>query len=330
MKRHRLANSELEISRLGLGCMSMSDVYGKADRRESLATIRRARELGINFFDSADVYGFGGNEEILAEAFAGIRSEVVIATKFGIQHDDKGITGLCGKPDYVHSCCEASLKRLQTDVIDLYYLHRPDPDTSIEDTVGAMAELVAEGKIRYLGLSEVSGEQLRRAHAIHPITAVQSEYSLWCPDFEQNCLPVMRELGVAAVPYSPLGRGFLTGSIRSEDDLPEADFRRSVPRFQGENLAHNLKIVAGIEAVAATHSATPAQVALAWLLHQGEDMFPIPGTKSRSRLEENAQATELTLSQAELNSLRELADQAVGARYGSQAALIRPASDRED
>ena len=325
MQKKQLGRSELQASIMGLGCMSMSNVYGKADRTESIATLHHALSLGINFFDTADVYGAGGNEEILAEGFSGMRDEVIIATKFGIMHEPSGqITGICGKPDYVRRCCDASLHRLRTDVIDLYYLHRPDPDTPIEETAGAMAELVAAGKVRYLGLSEVSGEQLRRAHGVHPITAVQSEYSPWCLDVEDECLQEIRELGAALVPYSPLGRGFLTGGIRSSSDLPAEDYRRQLPRFQDENIAKNLKIVETLESIAKRHHCTPGQAALAWIYSRGDDLFPIPGTKRRSYLEENTAATEIQLAPDELAVLSRQASQAVGARYGANAALIRP------
>ena len=302
----------------------MSNIYGKADRTESLATLGRAREMGINFFDSADVYGFGHNEELLAEGFANCRNEVIIATKFGFLNDGSAITGICGKPEYVHQCCDASLRRLGTDVIDLYYLHRPDPDTPIEETVTAMAELVQAGKVRWLGLSEVDADQLRRACGVHPIAAVQSEYSLWCLDVEHDCLETMRELGVAMVPYSPVGRGFLTGAIRTEEDLPKDDFRRVLPRFQQQNLPTNLRIVEAMQQIASELGATAAQVGLAWLLQQGKDVFPIPGTKQRKWLEQNAAAVNIKLSDEQLSTLRALAKTVAGERYGSMLARLNP------
>ena len=325
MQKRKIGNSDLYASVMGFGCMSMSDVYGKADRAESIATLHHAFSLGINFFDTADVYGAGGNEEILAEAFSDIRDEVIIASKFGIMHEPSGqITGLSGKPDYVRKCCDASLRRLGTDVIDLYYLHRPDPDTPIEETVGAMAEMVAAGKVRCLGLSEVSGEQLKRAHGVHPIAAVQSEYSLWCVEVEDECLDAIRELGAALVPYSPLGRGFLTGSIRKSDDLPEGDFRRLLPRFQEENLQQNLKLVRELSSIAEEKRCTPGQAALAWIYSRGEDMFPIPGTRRRAHLEENAAAVEIHLLPDELETLNQLTRQVAGDRYGESMSLVRP------
>lgn len=323
MQKKQLGNSDLHASVMGFGCMSMSHVYGRADRAESIATLHRAFSLGINFFDTADVYGAGGNEEIVAEAFSGMRDQVIIATKFGIMHEPGGqVTGICGKPDYVKKCCDASLQRLGTDVIDLYYLHRPDPDTPIEETTGAMMELVAAGKVRFLGLSEVSGEQLRRAHAIHPIAAVQSEYSLWCLEVEDECLEAIRALGAALVPYSPLGRGFLTGSIRDSSDLPEGDFRHRLPRFQGENLQKNLEMVKELERIAENRGCTPGQVALAWVYSRGEDMFPIPGTRRQAHLEENRAAVDMQLLPDELAALNQLAQQVVGDRYGE--TLVRP------
>jgi aryl-alcohol dehydrogenase-like predicted oxidoreductase len=325
MKKITLGTDGPEVSRLGLGCMGMSAFYtgsGKDDAG-SIATIHRAMELGVTFFDTAEIYGPYTNEELLARAFAGRRDEVVIASKFGmIQHQTDGSRGLDGSPANVRISVEGSLKRLNTDYIDLYYQHRMDPGTPIEDTVGALSELVAEGKIRYIGLSEAAPETIRRAHAVHPITALQTEYSLWSRDPEAEILPVVRELGIGFVPYSPLGRGFLTGTIRSLDQLDEADFRRANPRFAGENLAANIRIVEQVDAVASEIDATPGQVALAWLLAQGDDMAPIPGTKRISYLEENVAADSLELSAAQLAALDSVAAP-VGERYADMTPLNR-------
>jgi aryl-alcohol dehydrogenase-like predicted oxidoreductase len=325
MKKITLGTDGPEVSRLGLGCMGMSAFYtgsGKDDAG-SIATIHRAMELGVTFFDTAEIYGPYTNEELLARAFAGRRDEVFIASKFGmIQHQTDGSRGLDGSPANVRISVEGSLKRLNTDYIDLYYQHRMDPGTPIEDTVGALSELVAEGKIRYIGLSEAAPETIRRAHAVHPITALQTEYSLWSRDPEAEILPVVRELGIGFVPYSPLGRGFLTGTIRSLDQLDEADFRRANPRFAGENLAANIRIVEQVDAVASEIDATPGQVALAWLLAQGDDMAPIPGTKRISYLEENVAADSLELSAAQLAALDSVAAP-VGERYADMTPLNR-------
>ncbi|MDQ1588601.1 MAG: hypothetical protein QOJ77_1766 [Microbacteriaceae bacterium] len=325
MKKITLGTDGPEVSRLGLGCMGMSAFYtgsGKDDAG-SIATIHRAMELGVTFFDTAEIYGPYTNEELLARAFAGRRDEVVIASKFGmIQHQTDGSRGLDGSPANVRISVEGSLKRLNTDYIDLYYQHRMDPGTPIEDTVGALSELVTEGKIRYIGLSEAAPETIRRAHAVHPITALQTEYSLWSRDPEDEILPVVRELGIGFVPYSPLGRGFLTGTIRSLDQLDEADFRRANPRFAGENLAANIRIVEQVDAVASEIDATPGQVALAWLLAQGDDMAPIPGTKRISYLEENVAADSLQLSAAQLAALDSVAAP-VGERYADMTPLNR-------
>ncbi|HEV7565724.1 MAG TPA: aldo/keto reductase [Microbacteriaceae bacterium] len=325
MKKITLGTDGPEVSRLGLGCMGMSAFYtgsGKDDAG-SIATIHRAMELGVTFFDTAEIYGPYTNEELLARAFAGRRDEVVIASKFGmIQHQTDGSRGLDGSPANVRISVEGSLKRLNTDYIDLYYQHRMDPGTPIEDTVGALSELVAEGKIRYIGLSEAAPETIRRAHAVHPITALQTEYSLWSRDPEDEILPVVRELGIGFVPYSPLGRGFLTGTIRSLDQLDEADFRRANPRFAGENLAANIRIVEQVDAVASEIDATPGQVALAWLLAQGDDIAPIPGTKRISYLEENVAADSLQLSAAQLAALDSVAAP-VGERYADMTPLNR-------
>jgi aryl-alcohol dehydrogenase-like predicted oxidoreductase len=325
MKRITLGTDGPEVSRLGLGCMGMSAFYtgsGKDDAG-SISTIHRAMDLGVTFFDTAEIYGPYTNEELLARAFAGRRDEVFIATKFGtILHQTDGSRGLDGSPANVRLSVEGSLKRLNTDYIDLYYQHRMDPGTPIEDTVGALSELIAEGKIRHIGLSEAAPETIRRAHAVHPITALQTEYSLWSRDPESEILPLVRELGIGFVPYSPLGRGFLTGTIRSLDQLDEADFRRANPRFEGENLAANIRIVEQVDAVAREVDATPGQVALAWLLAQGDDLAPIPGTKRISYLEENVAADALELSAAQLAAL-DLVAAPVGDRYADMTPLNR-------
>jgi aryl-alcohol dehydrogenase-like predicted oxidoreductase len=298
--------------------MGMSEFYGEGDEAESIATIHRALELGISFLDTADMYGRGENERLVGEAIAGRRDEVVLATKFGVVRDPEiaGGRALNGRPEYVLRACDASLRRLRVDHIDLYYQHRVDPDVPIEETVGAMASLIEQGKVRYLGLSEASAETIRRAHAVHPITALQSEYSLWTRDVEEEILPTLRELGTGLVAYSPLGRGFLTGRFQSPDDFPEGDFRRSNPRFQGENFYANLRLVERVKELAGEHNCTPGQLALAWVMHQGEDVVPIPGTKRRTYLEENAQAAEIDLSEEDLRRLDEAAP--VGATAGDR------------
>jgi aryl-alcohol dehydrogenase-like predicted oxidoreductase len=311
-----LGRSGLTVSMQGLGCMGMSQSYGPADRDESIATIHRALELGIFFLDTADIYGVGHNEELVGEAIRGRRDEVVLATKFSIRREG-GQTRIIGRPDYVTSACDASLQRLGVDHIDLYYQHRVDPTVPIEDTVGAMAELVAAGKVRYLGLSEASSRSIERAVAVHPIAALQSEWSLWTRDLEGDVVATARRHGIGVVPYSPLGRGFLTGAITSPDDFDDDDFRKDNPRFQGENFAANLRLVDAVKAMAADKGCTAGQLALAWVMAQGGDVVPIPGTKRRRYLEENAAACFVELSADDLDRLAAIAppDVAAGDRY---------------
>jgi aryl-alcohol dehydrogenase-like predicted oxidoreductase len=309
-----------QVSAIGLGCMPMSGSYGDAVDDDGIATIHRALEVGITLLDTADVYGTGHNEELVGRAIADRRDQVVLATKFGIVRDpaDPKARGVNGRPEYVHEQADASLKRLGVDHIDLYYQHRVDPDTPIEETVGAMKELVDAGKVRYLGLSEASPETIRRAHAVHPIAALQTEYSLWSRDPEDAILPTVRELGIGFVAYSPLGRGFLTGAITSLDDLEDGDFRRGNPRFAEDNLAANLALVEVIRSLAAEKDVTPAQLALAWVLAQGDDVVPIPGTKRRTYLEENIAATEVRLTADELAAIAAALPPVVGERYPAQ------------
>jgi len=319
MKTRQLGRSGLRVSAIGLGCMGMSEFYGQGDERESIATIHRALDLGCTFLDTADMYGPFTNEELVGRAIKSRRQDVVLATKFGVVRDstNKTVRAISGQPDYVRQACEGSLKRLGVEVIDLYYQHRVDPSTPIEETVGAMAELVKAGKVRHLGLSEAAVDTLRRACAVHPITALQNEYSLWTRDPEDGVLAACRELGIGLVAYSPLGRGFLSGEITRFEDLAADDYRRFSPRFQGENFAKNLALVERIKQLAAAKHCTPSQLALAWVLAQGEDIVPIPGTKRRKYLEENLAAVDITLTAADLARIEEVAPKgaAAGPRY---------------
>jgi aryl-alcohol dehydrogenase-like predicted oxidoreductase len=324
MNKRTLGNGGPEVSEIGLGCMGMSAFYGATDEGEAVATIRRALELGCNFLDTAQLYGPLTNEELVGRAIEGHRDEYVIATKFARRTDnatpgDLSTLGpLDGSAEHVRSSIEGSLKRLKTDHIDLYYQHRVDPNTPIEETVGAMAELVSEGKVRYLGLSEASAQTIRRAHAVHPIAAVQSEYSLWSRDLEAEILPLLSELGIALVAYSPLGRGFLSGRFSSPEELDEGDFRRYGPRFTGENLEQNLELAKRVKDLAGERGITPGQLALAWVLSRGEHIVPIPGTKRRSYLEENLAAAEVSLSEREVASIADAIPPAAGDRYDEQ------------
>lgn len=324
MESIELGSQGLVVSRQGLGCMGMSEFYGSGDDAESIATIHRALELGVTFFDTSDMYGPHTNEVLVGKALAGRRDEAVIATKFGIERDpaDPRRRGVNGRPEYVRQACEGSLSRLGVDHIDLYYQHRVDPDTPIEETVGAMAELVQQGKVRFLGLSEAAPATIRRAHAVHPISALQTEYSVWSRDPEQEILPTLRELGIGFVPYSPLGRGFLTGTLRSLDDLDEADFRRYQPRFQGDNLAANVAIVEVVDELARAKGCTPGQIALAFVHAAGRDVAPIPGTKRRAYLEENVAALDVELTEEDLAVLDRVAP-ARGDRYADMSPVNR-------
>ena len=315
MQQRQLGRSGLFVSAEGLGCMGMSEFYGSRDDAESTATIHRALDLGVTFLDTADMYGIGDNEELVGRAIKDRRDSVILATKFGNVRSktDLKARSVSGKPDYVRTACEASLKRLGTDVIDLYYQHRVDPQTPIEDTVGAMAELVRAGKVRFLGLSEAGVETIRRAHKVHPITALQTEYSLWSRDPEDGLLAAVRALGIGFVPYSPLGRGFLTGQIKTYNDLPEDDFRRHSPRFQGANFEKNLELVAKISQIAREKGVEPSQLALAWVLTQGDDIVPIPGTKRRTYLEENVAALNVALTPDDLARISAAAPKGVAA-----------------
>jgi aryl-alcohol dehydrogenase-like predicted oxidoreductase len=318
MQYRRLGKSSLVVSAMGLGCMGMSQSYGPADEQESLATINLAIDRGVTLLDTADMYGGGANEELLANVLAKRRNEVVLASKFGnMRNPDGRFLGVNGKPEYVQQACEASLKRLKISTIDLYYLHRVDTGVPIEDTVGAMARLIEQGKVRYLGLSEAGANTIRRAYATYPITALQSEYSIWTRDPEGDILNACRELGIGFVPYSPLGRGILTGKVKSTEGFGQKDFRRISPRFQGENFQKNVQLVEKIERIAVEKNCTPGQLALAWVLAQGPDVVPIPGTKRRTYLEQNLKALDMTLTAADLKRIEEAAPRgaAAGARY---------------
>jgi aryl-alcohol dehydrogenase-like predicted oxidoreductase len=317
MKTRALGAQGLTVSAIGLGCMGMSEFYGGRDDEESVATIHRALDLGVTLLDTADVYGPRTNEELVGRAIAGRRDEVVLATKFGIVRDpdDPMKRGINGRPEYVRESCEASLRRLSVDHVDLYYQHRVDPGTPIEETVGAMSELVGEGKVRYIGLSEAGPETIRRGHATHPLSAVQSEYSLWSRDIEDEVIPTLRELGIGLVAYSPLGRGFLSGEIKSLDDLEPDDYRRYSPRFQGENFDKNLALVRRVTELASEKGVTPSQLALAWVLNRGEDVVPIPGTKRRRYLDENVAAVDVALTAAEVEQIAGALPEPAGARY---------------
>lgn len=317
MQRRKLG--KLEVSAMGLGCMGMSEFYGQTDEAESIATIQRALDLGIDFFDTADMYGPFKNEQLVGRALKGRRDQAIIATKFGnVRAEDGAFLGVSGKPDYVRKACDGSLKRLGVAHIDLYYQHRVDPEVPIEETVGAMAGLVEAGKVRFLGLSEAAPQTIRRAHKVHPISALQTEYSLWTRDVEKEILPTVRELGIGFVAYSPLGRGFLSGRFKKPEDIPADDWRRNNPRFQGENFTRNQELVARVEAIAREKKVTPSQLALAWVLSRGEDVVPIPGTKRRKYLEENAAAASIQLSAADLRRLESVGT-ASGERYPAQS-----------
>jgi len=324
VQQRTLGAQGLQVSALGLGCMGMSEFYGQADEGEAVKTIHRALELGVSLLDTADMYGPFTNEQLVGRAIADRRDQVVLATKFGNERrEDGSFVGINGTPDYVRSACEGSLRRLAVDHIDLYYQHRVDKTVPIEETVGAMAELVEQGKVRYLGLSEASPDTIRRAHDVHPISALQTEYSLWTRDPEETILPTVRELGIGFVPYSPLGRGFLSGIFRSPEDLPEDDFRRHNPRFQGENFERNLELVGRVREIAEEHHVSASQLALAWVLHQGDDVVPIPGTKRVAYLEENVGAVELSLGADDLERIDEAAPHGAtaGDRYPDMSTI---------
>ncbi len=324
MQQRTLGAQGLQVSALGLGCMGMSEFYGQADEGEAVKTIHRALELGVSLLDTADMYGPFTNEQLVGRAIADRRDQVVLATKFGNERrEDGSFVGINGTPDYVRSACEGSLRRLAVDHIDLYYQHRVDKTVPIEETVGAMAQLVEQGKVRYLGLSEASPDTIRRAHDVHPISALQTEYSLWTRDPEETILPTVRELGIGFVPYSPLGRGFLSGRFRSPEDLPEDDFRRHNPRFQGENFERNLELVGRVREIAEEHHVSASQLALAWVLHQGEDIVPIPGTKRVAYLEENVGAVDLSLGAEDLERIDEAAPHGAtaGDRYPDMSTI---------
>jgi aryl-alcohol dehydrogenase-like predicted oxidoreductase len=327
VQQRALGPGGLVVSAQGLGCMGMSEFYGATDEGEAIATIHRALELGVTLLDTADMYGPYKNEQLVGRAIADRREDVVLATKFGIMRDPEDPTkrGFNGRPEYVRESCHGSLRRLGVEHIDLYYQHRVDTSVPIEETVGAMAELVGEGKVRYLGLSEASAETIQRAHAVHPIAALQSEYSLWSRDIEDEVLPALQSLGIGLVAYSPLGRGFLTGRFKRPEDFGEDDFRRFQPRFQGENFERNLELVERVKEIANEHSCTPGQLALAWVLHQGEDVVPIPGTKRRSYLEENVAACEIELGEEDLRRIDEAAPagSAAGTRYPDMSSVNR-------
>lgn len=321
MKMRKLGHQGLVVSELGLGCMGMSEFYGDRNEQEAIATIHHALDLGVNFLDTADMYGPFTNEQLVGRAIQDRRDQVVLATKFGnVRTADGGWLGISGRPEYVQQACDASLQRLGVDTIDLYYQHRVDPNVPIEETIGAMAELVQQGKVRYLGISEAAPATIRRAAAVHPITALQTEYSLWSREPEDEILSTLRELGIGFVAYSPLGRGFLSGAIKSPDDLAPDDYRRASPRFQGENFDKNLQLVEQVKAIAAEKGVTPSQLALAWILAQGGDIVPIPGTKRRAYLEENVAATEIILTPDDLRLLDEVAPKgiAAGERYPAE------------
>ena len=324
MQKRKLGTSSLEVSAIGLGCMGMSQSYGtteERDERESIATVHRAIELGVTFFDTAEAYGPYTNEELLARALKGRRDRVIIATKFGFEFDANGaITGMDSRPEHIREAVEGSLRRLQTDHIDLLYQHRVDPAVPVEDVVGTMADLVREGKVRFLGLSEAGEQTIRRAHAVHPISALQSEYSLWERNLEPRVIPLLRELGIGLVPFAPLGRGFLTGAVKRAEEYPEGDYRRNDPRYHGENFDANMRAASSVRELAGRKGVTPAQIALAWLLHKGPDIVPIPGTKRRRYLEENVGAADVSLNAEEMAELDTALspEKVAGPRYGPQ------------